>query len=141
MRRGLLASAHDIAEGGLAVALAECCLAGGIGAEVELDGLLQALAIDPQEQSLLDGLPVGVAAALFGEGSGGFVVSGPRDALARLADGAGEGVRAIGSGASGEARCGSPRAFRARRAPAGELLSLTLAQLEEAHGALRELFP
>ena len=32
--RGALASAHDIAEGGLATALAECCLAGGLGAEV-----------------------------------------------------------------------------------------------------------
>ena len=29
--RGLLRSAHDCAEGGLAVALAECCIAGGIG--------------------------------------------------------------------------------------------------------------
>ncbi len=34
--RGRAASAHDIAEGGLAVALAECCLAGGIGAELLL---------------------------------------------------------------------------------------------------------
>ncbi len=36
VRSGALKSAHDIAEGGLAVALAECCIAGGIGAEVEL---------------------------------------------------------------------------------------------------------
>lgn len=34
--QGLLASAHDCAEGGLAVALAECCLAGGLGAAVDL---------------------------------------------------------------------------------------------------------
>ncbi len=40
VRDGLLSSAHDIAEGGLAVALAECCLAGGLGAEVSLDDLL-----------------------------------------------------------------------------------------------------
>ena len=34
------ASAHDIAEGGLAVALAECCVAGQIGATVRLpDGI------------------------------------------------------------------------------------------------------
>ena len=32
VRAGALRSAHDIAEGGLAVALAECCLAGGLGA-------------------------------------------------------------------------------------------------------------
>ncbi len=37
VRAGALHSAHDIAEGGLAVALAECCLAGGIGARVEVD--------------------------------------------------------------------------------------------------------
>ena len=30
VRAGALASAHDVAEGGLAVALAECCLAGGL---------------------------------------------------------------------------------------------------------------
>jgi len=32
----LVASAHDCADGGLAVALAECCLAGGLGADVSL---------------------------------------------------------------------------------------------------------
>ena len=36
VRAGALCSAHDIAEGGVAVALAECCLAGGLGASVEL---------------------------------------------------------------------------------------------------------
>ncbi len=40
VRSGIFHSAHDIAEGGIAVALAECCLAGRIGAEVQLpDGL------------------------------------------------------------------------------------------------------
>jgi phosphoribosylformylglycinamidine synthase len=34
--RGLLDAAHDLSDGGLAVALAECCLAGGHGAVVEL---------------------------------------------------------------------------------------------------------
>jgi phosphoribosylformylglycinamidine synthase subunit PurL len=36
--RGLLASAHDLSDGGLAVALAESCLAGGTGASVTLPG-------------------------------------------------------------------------------------------------------
>ena len=37
---GLLESAHDCAEGGLAVALAECCFeSGGIGLEVSLPGI------------------------------------------------------------------------------------------------------
>jgi phosphoribosylformylglycinamidine (FGAM) synthase-like enzyme len=34
VRSGAVRSAHDIAEGGLAVALAECCVAGEIGARV-----------------------------------------------------------------------------------------------------------
>ncbi|MEQ9357338.1 phosphoribosylformylglycinamidine synthase subunit PurL [Coleofasciculus chthonoplastes] len=40
IRRSFLHSAHDCAEGGLAVALAECCISGGLGAEVEL-GLME----------------------------------------------------------------------------------------------------
>jgi phosphoribosylformylglycinamidine synthase len=60
VRSEALHNAHDIAEGGLAVALAECCLAGGVGARVEL----------PQDF------------VLFGEAPGrAFLVSGPRDAL------------------------------------------------------------
>jgi phosphoribosylformylglycinamidine (FGAM) synthase-like enzyme len=61
VRSGALHNAHDIAEGGFGVALAECCIAGGIGARVELP----------------DGLD------LFGEAPGrGFIVSGPESALA-----------------------------------------------------------
>ncbi len=67
VRAGALTSAHDIAEGGLAVALAECCLAGDVGAVVHWDQPLP----DP-------------AVTLFGEGPGGFVVSGPRAALEAL---------------------------------------------------------
>jgi phosphoribosylformylglycinamidine (FGAM) synthase-like enzyme len=64
VRAGALHSAHDIAEGGLAVALAESCVAGGIGARVELPA-----GSDPSRQ-------------LFGEAPGtGFVVSGPPEAL------------------------------------------------------------
>jgi phosphoribosylformylglycinamidine synthase subunit PurL len=37
-RRGLLASGHDLSDGGLAVALAEACLAGRLGANVTLPG-------------------------------------------------------------------------------------------------------
>jgi phosphoribosylformylglycinamidine synthase len=39
VRSGAFVSAHDIADGGLAVALAECCIAGGIGARVEVPNL------------------------------------------------------------------------------------------------------
>jgi phosphoribosylformylglycinamidine synthase len=59
VRSGALRSAHDVAEGGVAVALAECCIAGGLGARVELGEL-----------------------PLFAEGPGAFVVSGPREAMA-----------------------------------------------------------
>jgi phosphoribosylformylglycinamidine synthase subunit PurL len=65
VRSGLLHSAHDVAEGGLAVALAECCLAGGVGATIDFGA-----GVDE--------------AALFGEGPGAFVVSGPREALSRF---------------------------------------------------------
>jgi phosphoribosylformylglycinamidine (FGAM) synthase-like enzyme len=61
VRSGALHSAHDIAEGGLAVALAECCVAGAIGATIRLPGGFD----------------------LFGEAPGrGLLVSGPPNALA-----------------------------------------------------------
>jgi phosphoribosylformylglycinamidine synthase len=65
VRDGVLRSAHDIAEGGLAVALAEACLGGGIGARIDFGA--------PADEALL-----------FGEGPGAFVVSGPADAFARF---------------------------------------------------------
>jgi phosphoribosylformylglycinamidine synthase len=68
VRSGALRSAHDVAEGGVAVALAECCIAGGLGARVAFDG------------------------PLFAEGPGAFVVSGAREALARF----GAAARVIG---------------------------------------------
>jgi phosphoribosylformylglycinamidine synthase subunit PurL len=37
-KAGLLDSAHDISDGGLAQTLVECCLAGGVGAEITLPG-------------------------------------------------------------------------------------------------------
>jgi phosphoribosylformylglycinamidine synthase II len=58
VRAGLVGSAHDVAEGGIAVALAECCVAGGVGAAIELPG------------------PAGET-ELFGEAPGrAFIVSG-----------------------------------------------------------------
>jgi phosphoribosylformylglycinamidine (FGAM) synthase-like enzyme len=44
IRQGLIRSCHDLSEGGLAVAMAEMCLAGGFGAEV--DGTLAELEAD-----------------------------------------------------------------------------------------------
>ncbi|HET6867871.1 MAG TPA: phosphoribosylformylglycinamidine synthase subunit PurL [Solirubrobacteraceae bacterium] len=61
VRSGAFRSTHDVAEGGVACALAECCVAGGLGASVRLPR-----GLDP-----------------FGEALGrAFIVSGPREALA-----------------------------------------------------------
>jgi phosphoribosylformylglycinamidine synthase subunit PurL len=118
VRAGQLASAHDIAEGGLAVALAECCLAGGFGADVALSEVFAG--IDPHE-------------ALFGESAGGFVLSGPPDTLRELtgiASGAGVALALIGR-VSGSAL---------RIDLGDESLFATLEQLTDAHASLRELF-
>jgi phosphoribosylformylglycinamidine synthase len=72
VRSGLISSAHDVSDGGLACALAECCIAGGLGARVEYHH------------------GEGGDELLFGEGPGGVVVSGAPDALANLATRAGE---------------------------------------------------
>lgn len=52
IREGLVASAHDLSDGGLAVALAESCISGGIGAEVNVLTELRAdLALFSESQS------------------------------------------------------------------------------------------
>jgi phosphoribosylformylglycinamidine synthase subunit PurL len=70
VRAGKLASVHDVSDGGLAVAIAECAIAGGIGCEANVEHLRERGA-QPEE-------------ALFGEGPGGFVVSGDRATLEDL---------------------------------------------------------
>jgi phosphoribosylformylglycinamidine synthase len=42
IRKGLVRSAHDCSDGGLAVALAECCIAGNIGAHIDLPETVEA---------------------------------------------------------------------------------------------------
>jgi phosphoribosylformylglycinamidine synthase subunit PurL len=70
---GLLHSAHDCAEGGIAIAIAESCLLGDIGAWVGIDELGKA-----------EGLNTGEAGILFGESQSRFVISFAREALVRL---------------------------------------------------------
>ncbi|MBF0564835.1 MAG: phosphoribosylformylglycinamidine synthase subunit PurL [Nitrospirae bacterium] len=78
--RGLIRSAHDCSEGGLAVALAECSIEGGVGAEVDLS-TLSVICGSPGNSPAgnLAGNPVtgGIRrdALLFGESSGRVVVS------------------------------------------------------------------
>ena len=38
--QGIISSCHDLSDGGLGIALAECCFSGGLGAEIHLDRLL-----------------------------------------------------------------------------------------------------
>ncbi|MGH2904646.1 MAG: phosphoribosylformylglycinamidine synthase subunit PurL, partial [Solirubrobacteraceae bacterium] len=122
VRGGVCASAHDIAEGGLATALAECCLAGGLGAEVVLDALVDR---DDRDEDPLR--------VLFGESPGGFILSGLPDALRELAgvaSRAGVALAMIGTVTGG-----------ALRIDLGEAsFSATLEELNDAHAALRELF-
>jgi len=70
VRAGRLSSVHDVSDGGLACALAESAIAGNIGCAANLNHLRERGA-QPEE-------------ALFGEGPGGFVVSGDRAALEEL---------------------------------------------------------
>ncbi|HET9162706.1 MAG TPA: phosphoribosylformylglycinamidine synthase subunit PurL [Solirubrobacterales bacterium] len=71
VRAGALASAHDVSDGGLACALAECAIGAGLGCQADLQHLRER-GCSPQE-------------ALFGEGPGGFVISGEREKLEALA--------------------------------------------------------
>jgi phosphoribosylformylglycinamidine synthase len=116
VRAGALSSAHDICEGGLAVAAAECCLAGGIGARLDL-AALPGLAADADRLTWL-----------FGEHPAGFLVSGPRAALTALAQTVPAAI--VGTVGGEDLTIAS-----------GQLEpSATLAELAAAHGALAALF-
>jgi phosphoribosylformylglycinamidine synthase II len=116
VRAGVLSSAHDIAEGGAAAAIAECCLAGGLGARVELPA------------------PSGSWAALFGEASGGFIVSGPAQALSELA----QGAPLVRIGAVG----GTALEIALAGAPGRPVASVELHELDAVHaGGLAGCFP
>jgi phosphoribosylformylglycinamidine synthase subunit PurL len=133
VRAGALTSAHDIADGGLAVALAECCLAGSLGAEVSLGADFWAV-VEPAAGAGAGGSASALESALFGECSGAFLVSAPaaalgdlaeRTALVRLGTVGGERlvISAAGDGSLDEAQ-----------------IALSLVELAGAHAALAELF-
>ncbi len=91
VRSGAFRSAHDIAEGGVAAALAECCIAGDLGASVRLPH-----GLDP-----------------FGEAPGrGFIVSGPREALAGFVV-----IGEVGGDALSDRGAARARSFRAAVGP------------------------
>src|SRR6185503_13694922 len=68
---GHVSAAHDVSDGGVACALAEMAVAGGVGADVDLDELVEARGCSGET-------------ALFGEGPGGFLVAGAPAALEAL---------------------------------------------------------
>jgi phosphoribosylformylglycinamidine synthase subunit PurL len=92
--RGLVRSAHDVSDGGLAVALAECCFGGPtrLGADVTLEDRIRPDAL------------------LFGEAAGRVVVA-TADAAALLALAGARGVpaRAVGETGGTRLRIGSGR--------------------------------
>jgi phosphoribosylformylglycinamidine synthase II len=111
VRDGSLASAHDVAEGGFLVALAESCLAGDLGAVLDLG---------PTEN---------LEQLLFGESPGaGFVVSGTEEALRALGERVGLAIFGTVGGDALDVTSGDTR------------IVATLAELREAHGALAPLF-
>jgi phosphoribosylformylglycinamidine synthase II len=141
VRAGMLSSAHDIAEGGLAVALAECCLAGGLGAEVELgEHFSEALQLTPVRQGdepSPGSVPSAATAALFGECPGGFIVSGEAGQLRELtAQAARANVAMHVLGRVGEDVLNIVEAG----AVAGTMITVSLQQLADAHASLQELF-
>jgi phosphoribosylformylglycinamidine synthase subunit PurL len=111
VRAGALSSCHDIAEGGFLVAVAESCMAGELGATLDLG---------PSDD---------LWTHLFGERPGGFVVSGARAALDALA--ARVPLDIFGT-VGGDALTVTI---------AGETASWALPELREAHAALARFFP
>ena len=74
-----------MSEGGLACAVAESALWGGIGVTLDLEPLMRRADVDAQT-------------AFFGEGPAGIVVSGPREALMELSnDASSVGFLALGT--------------------------------------------
>lgn len=81
IRRGLVQSAHDLGDGGLAVATAESCIAGNLGAEISLD------------------LDMRADALLFGESQTRFMLSASGDSAEKIIELAAEnGIEAASIG-------------------------------------------
>jgi phosphoribosylformylglycinamidine synthase len=68
----LLRSCHDVSDGGIGVALAECCISGNRGAQVVIDAL----------RTGSEGMRA--AGILFGEGQSRFLISFATEALMAL---------------------------------------------------------
>lgn len=73
IRRGIVKSAHDCSEGGLAVCLAECCITGEIGAFIDLKPVAESAKVNDRFSALL-----------FGETASRIVVTVAPDSLQEL---------------------------------------------------------
>jgi phosphoribosylformylglycinamidine synthase len=105
---GAVASAHDISDGGLACALAECSIASGFGARVD------AVALGAESDDI----------ALFGEGRGGWVVSVPEAGVAEVERVAGE---------AGVVRLGEVAGNRLVAAATAASLDIPVSELRDAY--------
>jgi phosphoribosylformylglycinamidine synthase len=117
VRDGTATAAHDVSDGGLACAIAEMAIAGGVGAAIELDALVELRGCSGET-------------ALFGEGPGGFVLA--------VAAGAGEGLasRAGDAGVSAVA-LGTADGDRLEISAAEREASVALADAERAWRSLQ----
>jgi phosphoribosylformylglycinamidine synthase II len=107
VRSGRVAGAHDASDGGLACALAECAIASGVGATIDLDPLVE--------------LRGGAGeTCLFGEGPGGFVVAGRPGSIRALAAESGD-VEVIVIGEAGGDRLDISAAEASLSVPVAEL--------------------
>ncbi|MCL6581633.1 MAG: hypothetical protein K6U08_08490, partial [Firmicutes bacterium] len=89
-RAGLVRSAHDCSDGGLAVALAECCLLADEGAS-GLEADLAGIPVGGRDRAGPTGIRLD--ALLFGESQSRMVLSCAREAVGPLAElAAGHGV-------------------------------------------------
>ncbi|GAC1600042.1 MAG: phosphoribosylformylglycinamidine synthase subunit PurL [Myxococcales bacterium] len=111
VRAGLLGTAHDCSEGGLAVALAEACFSKGLGADLSLDRALAGHPV-PRADALLFGEDASriviayapAAAARAGVGRSGYLEA--RDRLVR------RGLVVVAAAAGGPPRGALPRPRR-----------------------------
>ena len=118
VRDGLVSAAHDVSDGGLACALAEMAIAGGVGVDADLDPLVELRGGSGET-------------CLFGEGPGGVILAvaeAPAAEVLRAAEHA--GVDAIDLGvAAGD---------RLSISAAEQDLSVALADAKRAWGLLAE---
>jgi phosphoribosylformylglycinamidine synthase subunit PurL len=116
VRGGMVSAAHDVSDGGLACALAEMAIAGGVGVDADLDPLVELRGGSGET-------------CLFGEGPGGVVLAvgeAPAAEVLRAAEHAGVDAIDLGS-ATGD---------RISISAAEQDLSVALADAKRAWGSL-----